>query len=59
MCTSGHKSEASIRSYSSQLSESKNCEISSTLSHALCDQPVKSVESSVTGNHIKELNEQE
>ena len=59
MCTSGHKSEASIRSYSSQLSESKKREISSTLSDALCDQPVKSVEARVTGNHIPELNEQE
>ena len=59
MCTSGHKSEASIRSYSSQLSESKEYEISSTLSHALCDQSVKSEESSVAGNHIPELSEQE
>ena len=59
MRTSGHKSEASIRSYSSRLSESKKREISSTLSRALCDQSVKSEESSVAGNHIPELSEQE
>ena len=59
MRTSGHKSEASIRSYSSRLSESKKRENSSTLSRALCDQSVKSEESSVAGNHIPELSEQE
>ena len=38
MRTSGYKSEASIRNYSSRLRESKKREISSTLSRALCDQ---------------------
>ena len=59
MRASGHRSEASIRSYSSRLTESKQREMSDCLSKPFKNESVHSIPAGTTSSPVKELSEQE